>query len=144
MTHLIPTGLHLSIKRDLILDPLANVDSPNESRGPARGGVGVTRCETSTGGPVFVSQIAGARVRQQLALKGRWFVVVGWCGPGLCCAGQARGVILSAFGGDAVGPVLGAGAAPFGHHRGALAAVRRRGWLWQWCVRLAEGHLRWQ
>src|ERR1700739_1848238 len=47
MMNLIPTGLHGSIKRDLILDPLANVDSRNESRGRGRGRVGVTRCETS-------------------------------------------------------------------------------------------------
>ena len=34
--------------------------------------------------------------------------------------------ILSAFGGDAVGAVLGAGAAAFGHHGGALGAVVQR------------------
>jgi hypothetical protein len=34
--------------------------------------------------------------------------------------------ILSAFGGDAVGAVLGAGAAPFGHHRGSVTAILSR------------------
>jgi hypothetical protein len=33
MANLIPTGLHGSIKRDLILDRLANSDGRNEGRG---------------------------------------------------------------------------------------------------------------
>lgn len=35
----------------------------------------------------------------------------------------AGGVVLSTFGGDAIGPVLGAGAPAFGHHRCALVAM---------------------
>src|SRR6202007_1281803 len=42
--------------------------------------------------------------------------------------GLACHSVLSAFGGDAVGAVLGAGAAAFGHHRGALGAVVA-GWV---------------
>ncbi len=38
-------------------------------------------------------------------------------------AGGVSVVVLSAFGGDAVCSVLGAGAASFGHHRGPLSAV---------------------
>jgi hypothetical protein len=41
-------------------------------------------------------------------------------------AGFACRPILAAFGGDVLGAVLGAGAAAFGHHRGALAAVIQR------------------
>ena len=55
---------------------------------------------------------------------------VGRCRSGLgpvriACArpaGRCGGVIMAAFGGDTVGAVLGAGAAAFGHHGGALAA----------------------
>ena len=56
----------------------------------------------------------------------RIVVGVGWCRSGVARAlgppGGAGIVVLAAFGGDAVGAVLGAGAAAFGHHRGALAA----------------------
>ena len=38
-------------------------------------------------------------------------------------AGSASEAILSAFDGDAVSAVLGAGAAPFGHHGGAVTAI---------------------
>ena len=38
-------------------------------------------------------------------------------------AGLAGALVLSAFGGDAAGPVLGAGAPPCGHHRGAVPAT---------------------
>jgi DivIVA domain-containing protein len=56
-----------------------------------------------------------------------WFLVsVGLGRSGVARAlgplGGAGIVVLAAFGGDAVGAVLGAGAAAFGHHRGALAA----------------------
>src|SRR5579875_735941 len=61
----------------------------------------------------------------------RWGIVVvgvgwGWSEPGGfagLAAGLSRLPILSAFGGDAVCSVLGAGAAAFGHHRGPVAAV---------------------
>ena len=59
----------------------------------------------------------------------QWGVVVGWWW-GRSEAGRKLGApsrkglpVLSAFGGDAVGAVLGAGAAAFGHHGGPLAAV---------------------
>jgi hypothetical protein len=64
----------------------------------------------------------------------RWWVVVGlgWGRPDVAQAlgpsGQAGVVILSAFGGDAVGAVLGAGAALFGHHRAPLGALVQR-WI---------------
>jgi hypothetical protein len=38
-------------------------------------------------------------------------------------AGRAGLVVLSAFGGDVIGPVLGTGATSCGHHRGSVAAV---------------------
>jgi len=38
-------------------------------------------------------------------------------------AGSASETILSAFDGDAIGAVLGAGAAPCGHHGGAVTAI---------------------
>jgi hypothetical protein len=47
-------------------------------------------------------------------------------------------VVLSAFGGDALGAVLGSGAAPFGHHRAALAAVVQSG-VGFWCGHTAGG-----
>ena len=49
-------------------------------------------------------------------------------------AGGAGVVVGVAFGGHAVGAVLGAGAAAFGHHGGAIAAVVR------WWVGFGGGH----
>jgi hypothetical protein len=47
-------------------------------------------------------------------------------------------VVLPAFGGDAVRPVLGAGAAALGHHRRAFAAVVER-WIGFDCRDTAGG-----
>jgi len=61
----------------------------------------------------------------------RWIVVgFGWGGPEVAHVvgppGHASIPILSAFGGDAMSPVLGAGAPACGHHRGPVAAVLQR------------------
>jgi hypothetical protein len=49
-----------------------------------------------------------------------------WGGAGIGVFGvrdHASGAVASAFGSDAVGAVLRAGALPFGHHGGAVGAV---------------------
>jgi len=57
----------------------------------------------------------------------RVVVGLGWGWPDTACWLWAPlFAVLSAFGGDAVGAVLGAGAPAFGHHRGALGAVIQR------------------
>ncbi|COY46863.1 Uncharacterised protein [Mycobacterium tuberculosis] len=55
----------------------------------------------------------------------RWWAVGvgGRGGLGEHLGALAGGVVLSTFGGDAIGPVLGAGAPAFGHHRCALVAM---------------------
>jgi bifunctional ADP-heptose synthase (sugar kinase/adenylyltransferase) len=58
----------------------------------------------------------------------RWLIVcVGRCGAKVAeavgLADFAAAVVLSAFGGDAVGAVLLSGAASSRHHRGSLTAV---------------------
>ena len=54
-------------------------------------------------------------------------VGVGWgraeVAHGVGLSGHAGVVVFSAFGRDAVGPVLRSGAAPFGHHRAPRAAI---------------------
>ena len=71
--------------------------------------------------PDLVSQVDAASERRRIVAWSRRtrIEVTEPVGP----ADRAGLVILSAFGGDAIGPVLDAGAASGGHHRGALTAV---------------------
>jgi hypothetical protein len=74
---------------------------------------------------------AASRASGALPISERRWIVVGWVGPevahGVGPPGHASIPILSAFGGDAVGPVLRAGAPPCGHPRGPVdAGVERR------------------